>query len=204
MKKALMIVAVAACSAPLGRAGTIVLFDNLQGGYTNSGWVIDFSQSVANPFVASQNAVLTEVVLALRPVTDLYQQTFYNISIREANGSVPGSTVLYSWTNVAGAGLNVLTFASDVPVVAGGSYFVQVDPANRGLQGVWFWANPPDTGPFAFSFFQTWYAHEGYRGGMTVKAFVPDGGGDPDVPVVPGPMAALPFALGLLLRRRRR
>ncbi len=200
MKKPLVVAALAACAAPIAWSAEVVLFDNLQNGYANpGGWLISFVQSVANPFSSSVNGVLSEVRVALDPLTSLQQPAFYDVSITDALGGVPGPATLYEWTNVQGAGLNVLAFASDVPIVAGGSYFVKVAPANRAMQGGWNWNLAGDVGPFAFTYMNDWYTYEGVRSAMTVKATTED-----SVPAVPGPAAAIPFALGLLARRRCR
>ncbi|MFN3682407.1 MAG: hypothetical protein ACK41F_00575 [Fimbriimonadaceae bacterium] len=199
MKKTLVAAALAAATAPSAWSAEIVLFDNLQNGYENWGWSIDFTQSVANPFSSTVDGTLSEVRVALSPLSTLLQPTFYQVSITDALGGLPGPNTLYQWDNVQGAGLNVLTFASDVPVVAGGSYFVKVAPANRAMQGGWRWNLAGDSGPFAFTFGGTWHPFSDVRGAMTVKATTDDG-----VPAVPGPAAAIPFALGLLARRRRR
>jgi len=201
MNKGIIAAALAVSAATLCRAGEVVLFDNLQAGYNpNTYWVIDAVQSIANPFSSSVNAVLSEVRLSLKPATPLDQPTFYTVRITDALAGLPGPSTLYQWSNVQGAGLNVLTFASDVAVTPGGSYFVKVEPANRAMQGGWFWNASGDSGPFAFTSGGTWYSWDDVRGGMTVKATTADDG----VPAVPGPAAAIPFALGLLARRRRR
>ena len=201
MNRTIIVAALAVSGATLCHAGQVVLFDNLQAGYEpNIYWAIDAGQSIANPFSSSVNAVLSEVRLSLKPTTPLDQPTFYTIRITDALAGLPGPNTLYQWTNVQGAGLNVLTFASDVAVTPGGTYFVKVEPANRAMQGGWFWNASGDSGPFAYTFGGTWYPYDSVRGGMTVKATTADDG----VPAVPGPAAAIPFALGLLARRPRR
>jgi|GEM_PF-4571770 len=200
MNRTIILAALAVSAATLCHAGEVVLFDNLQAGYApNKYWVVDAGQSIANPFSSSVNAVLSEVRLSLVPTTTLDQPTLCTVSITDALAGLPGPNTLYQWSNVQGAGLNVLTFASDVPVTPGGSYFVKVEPANRAMQGGWFWNASGDSGPFAYTFGGTWYPYDSVRGGMTVKAATGD-----EVPAVPGPAAAIPFALGLLARRRRR
>ena len=192
MNKGIIAAALAVSGATLCHAGEVVLFDNLQAGYRVSSWQIDAVYSIANPFSSSVNAVLSEVRLSL-------VRTLYTVSITDALAGLPGPNTLYQWTNVQGAGLNVLAFASDVAVTPGGSYFVKVEPANQATKGGWFWNASGDSGPFAYAFGGTWYPYVSVRGGMTVKAATGD-----EVPAVPGPAAAIPFALGLLARRRRR
>jgi hypothetical protein len=202
MNKSIIAAALAVSGATLCHAGEVVLFDNLQAGYSpDHGWAVDAGRgiSLANPFSSSVNAVLSEVRLSLKPTTLLDQPNFYTVSITDALAGLPGPNTLYQWSNVQGAGLNVLTFASDVPVTPGGSYFVKVEPANQATQGGWFWNASGDSGPFYYTYGGTWHPYDSVRGGMTVKATTGD-----EVPAVPGPAAAIPFALGLLARRRRR
>jgi hypothetical protein len=198
MNRTIIVAALAVSGATLCHAGEVVLFDNLQAGYSpNISWVIDAGQSIANPFSSSVNAVLSEVRLSLNPTTPLDQPTFYTVSITDALAGLPGPNTLYQWTNVQGAGLNVLTFASDVAVTPGGSYFVKVEPANRAMQGEWFWNARGDSGPFAYNIGGPWLPWDDVRGGMTVKAAT----GEP-VPE-PATVALAGLALGLAARRRR-
>ncbi|MEJ5170343.1 MAG: hypothetical protein WHU10_05095 [Fimbriimonadales bacterium] len=200
MTRSLIVAALGICLVPSAWPGEIVLFDNLQNGYGGGFWQISAEQSVANPFESTGTGWLSEVRLALHPIDTRSQgPVFYHVSITNAVAGLPGPAVLYEWTNVQGAGLNVLTFESRVPVHAGGSYFVKVAPVNDWMVGEWALNLAGDYGPMAFSSMGRWYMYESLRGAMTVKAITED-----SVPAVPGPAAAIPFALGLLARRRCR
>ena len=208
MNKGIIVAALAVSAATLCEADEVVLFDNLQWSF-NSGswWEVDAVQSIANPFSSSVYAVLSEVRLALMPTTTLDQPNFYTVSITDALAGLPGPNTLYQWTNVQGSYWTVLTFASDVAVTPGGSYFVKVEAANQATQGGLCWSswngsNQFDSGPFAYNrggpwlWYDTKYWYE-RRGGMTVKATL----GEP-VPE-PATVALAGLALGLAARRRR-
>lgn len=198
--------AIAACAFVAGaQAGPIVLFDNLTpSGYQSSGWTINGASTVAQLFVAPQSATLTQLVLALSAEGN----PTYNVMLTDSqpgdvsiNGipDIPGTNLLASWTNVAGAGLNSLTFGGAVNVSAGGKYWVVVAPHTGSGQWLFNDNNILSTNAMAFGNNGFWLGDdENLGGGLRVI-------GETSVPV-PEPATAALAGLGLAaaLRRRKR
>ncbi|MEJ5170344.1 MAG: hypothetical protein WHU10_05100 [Fimbriimonadales bacterium] len=197
MKRSLCVAALGFCLVPFAWPGEIVLFDNIQHGIGGGSWEISERQNIGIPFHSTVNGTLSEVRLVLYPELNA-GPIFYRVAITDALNGVPGPNTLYEWSSVQGAMPNVLHFSRDVPVVPGGSYFVTVGLADQSPLGLWIWSYSAG-GPFAVRYWGTWYPAVGIHSAMTVKAITED-----SVPAVPGPAAAIPFALGLLARRRRR
>ncbi|MCX7800423.1 MAG: PEP-CTERM sorting domain-containing protein [Fimbriimonadales bacterium] len=198
--------AIAACAVSAGAyAGPIVLFDNLKhSGYQSSGWTISAASAVAQMFVAPKSATLTQLFLALSaegsPTYDVFLMDSQPGDVG-VNGipDIPGNNQLASWINVAGAGLNSLSFVVTVNVTAGSKYWVLV--ASNSGSGQWLFNNNGILGTNAMAFGNNtfWLGDdENLGGGLKVL-------GETGVPVPePATLALAGLGLAAALRRRKR
>ncbi len=197
------------------KAGPVVLYDNLTpGGYmATNGWTISPVQSLGLMFTPSVSASLAQLELALASfdvnpnsqATPLYNVRLVNSVPGDPNVNVlpylPGNNVLASWTDVAGAGLNVLTPSSSVSLSGGTSYWVIVSPgtSSQASSGLWLFNANGILGQQAASFGSVWFDYySSVAGGMRVI-------GETSVPVPePATIALAGLGLGLAAQRRAR
>ncbi len=197
------------------QAASVILYDNLDpGGYIpTNGWTISTVQSLGLMFTPSVTATLSQLHLTLssfEPVQGSQNVPLYDIQLVDSVPSdpnfntlpfLPGSNVLASWSDVAGAGLNVLTPSASVQLAAGTSYWVIVSPGTSysGPGGLWLFNANGKLGDLASNFGSVWFDDDSsVAGGMRVV-------GETSVPVPePATLALAGLGLGLAARRRAR
>jgi len=196
-----------------GRAFADVVFSNLgSGGSFDStlhdsygiGQVSTEEQVLAIPFLASENANLTGVQLAL--VQDIGSSPV-NVFIEADSGGTPGAilatlTQVGTFTSTTTPALVDFTCSACLGLVSGTNYFVVAQQTNQSAsESAWQKNSTSDTGTITYNFIGSSTGPWASTGGLTLPAFEVDGSAS-----VPEPSSILLLAgmLGAIVGVARR
>ncbi|MCX7801128.1 MAG: PEP-CTERM sorting domain-containing protein [Fimbriimonadales bacterium] len=181
----------------------IVLFDNMQSGWSSVLLATSRTDILAIPFVVTQDCTLTQVLLPLsQPTNRKYTHTVRLYDSSSSDPSSPGS-VLHEWSDVS-TGLASLAPATPVHLSAGSRYFLASFGNARSFVWDLGWhvnaAEERSSLLYSYDDGGTWLVFDNMW--MPALRVI----GETSVPAVPEPATVALGALGLAaaMRRRRR
>ncbi len=182
-------VALIGCSFAFANAD--IAYNNFGTGDTflSNAWSVNSSQGLCMPFTSATTGQVSSITVAL------FSNANYTASLELMdNGNLPG-TVLESWTFAGTGSAQTLSGLGTSNLVAGTSYWLEIEPATPSDSGAWYENDQGATGSFLFSNGGTWSPYNNTLSVFRVET-------NP----VPEPMSMAVIGIGLAalkLRRRR-